>query len=83
MGLIVDAFHKGGPFMWPILVIAIFALAIGAERLYYILLRANIKDSDKRPFPLPWNIPIRTGVCMVDVMPWSWNKSDWPMRSRN
>jgi len=45
MGLIVDAFHKGGPFMWPILVIAIFALAIGAERLYYILLRANINGT--------------------------------------
>jgi biopolymer transport protein ExbB/TolQ len=45
MGLIVDAFHKGGPFMWPILGIFIFAAAIGAERLYYILLRANINGT--------------------------------------
>jgi len=45
MGLIVDAFHKGGPFMWGILIIAIFAAAIGAERLYYILLRANINGT--------------------------------------
>ncbi len=45
MGLLVDSFHKGGPFMWPILIIAIFALAIGAERLYYIMLRANINGT--------------------------------------
>jgi biopolymer transport protein ExbB/TolQ len=45
MNMIVDAFHKGGPFMWGILAIAIFAAAISAERLYYILFRANINGT--------------------------------------
>ena len=42
MGAIVDAFDKGGPFMWPIMILAIFALAIGAERLYFIIVKSNI-----------------------------------------
>ncbi len=45
MGLLVDAFQKGGPFMWPLLVFAVFSLAIGAERMYYILFRANINGT--------------------------------------
>ena len=30
MDFIVDSIHKGGPFMWPILFCAVFALAITA-----------------------------------------------------
>jgi biopolymer transport protein ExbB/TolQ len=45
MDFIVSAMHKGGPFMWPILTAAVFALAIGFERLYYILFRANINGT--------------------------------------
>ena len=45
MGFLVDAFHKGGFFMWFILLAAIFAMAIAAERLYYILFRANINGT--------------------------------------
>ena len=45
MDFLVNSMHKGGPFMWPILVVAIFALAIGFERLYYILFRANINGT--------------------------------------
>lgn len=42
MDFFVDAMHKGGVFMWPILVCGIFALAIVFERAYYIMFRANI-----------------------------------------
>ena len=45
MGMLVDAMQKGGPFMWPLLGIAVFALAISAERFYYILFRANINGT--------------------------------------
>jgi biopolymer transport protein ExbB len=45
MDFIVSAMHKGGPFMWPILTTAVFALAISFERLYYILFRANINGT--------------------------------------
>ena len=45
MDFIVSAMHKGGPFMWPILTAAVFALAIAFERLYYILFRANINGT--------------------------------------
>ena len=45
MGLLVDAFQKGGPFMIPLLVFGVFAAAIAAERLYYILFRANINGT--------------------------------------
>jgi biopolymer transport protein ExbB/TolQ len=45
MDFLVNAMHKGGPFMWPILVTSIFALAISFERLYYILFRANINGT--------------------------------------
>jgi len=42
MDFFVDAMHKGGVFMWPILVCGIFSLAIVFERAYYIMFRANI-----------------------------------------
>ena len=45
MGMLVDAMQKGGPFMWPLLGCAVFALAIAAERFYYILFRANINGT--------------------------------------
>ena len=45
MRIIVRAFNEGGFFIWPILVCAVFALAIAAERLYYILVRANINGT--------------------------------------
>jgi len=43
--MLVDAFQKGGPFMIPLLVFGVFAAAIAAERLYYILFRANINGT--------------------------------------
>lgn len=45
MDFLVNAFHKGGPAMWPILICAVFALAISFERLYYILFRASINGT--------------------------------------
>ena len=45
MDFIVDAIHKGGPFMWPILLCAVFGLAIAFERLYFIMFRANINGT--------------------------------------
>ena len=45
MDFLINAMHKGGPFMWPILISAIFALAISFERLYHILFRANINGT--------------------------------------
>jgi len=40
--VIVQMFKNGGEFMYPILVCAIFAMAITFERLFYIVFRANI-----------------------------------------
>lgn len=45
MGFFVNAMHKGGIFMWPILLVAVFALAIACERLYYIMFRANMNGT--------------------------------------
>lgn len=45
MGMFTDAMQKGGFFMWPILGCAIFAAAIGAERLYTIVFRSNINGT--------------------------------------
>ena len=45
MDFIVDSIHKGGPFMWPILFCAVFALAIAFERLYFIMFQANINGT--------------------------------------
>ncbi len=38
----VTMFKEGGPFMYAILVAAVFAMAIAFERLFYIIFRANI-----------------------------------------
>lgn len=45
MGMFIDAMQKGGFFMWPILACAIFAAAIGAERLYSVAFRSNINGT--------------------------------------
>jgi biopolymer transport protein ExbB len=45
MSFFINAMHKGGPFMWGILAAAIFALAIAAERIYYVVFRANINGT--------------------------------------
>lgn len=37
-------FDEGGPFMYAILVAAVFAMAIGFERLYYVVVRADINS---------------------------------------
>jgi biopolymer transport protein ExbB/TolQ len=42
MDFFLSSMDKGGVFMWPILVAAVFAVAITAERLYFIMFRANI-----------------------------------------
>jgi biopolymer transport protein ExbB/TolQ len=38
----VTMFKEGGPFMYAILVAAVFAMAIAFERLFFIIFRANI-----------------------------------------
>ncbi len=38
-------FRDGGPFMYVILFVAVFAMAIAAERLFYIIFRANINST--------------------------------------
>ena len=40
----VTMFKEGGPFMYAILSVAIFAMAIAFERLFYIIFRANINS---------------------------------------
>jgi biopolymer transport protein ExbB/TolQ len=45
MDWFLSAMEMGGIFMWPILVCFIFASAIAVERLYYIVLRANINGT--------------------------------------
>lgn len=42
MDFFLSSMEKGGVFMWPILVCAVFGVAITAERLFYIMFRANI-----------------------------------------
>lgn len=40
--MIIEMFKDGGEFMYPILFAGIFAAAIGFERMFYIVFRANI-----------------------------------------
>lgn len=42
LDFVASAMQRGGVFMWPILVFAIFAMAIGAERLVFMYFRAGI-----------------------------------------
>jgi len=42
MDFFLSSMDKGGVFMWPILISAVFGVAITAERLYFIMFRANI-----------------------------------------
>ena len=41
----VTMFKQGGPFMYVLLIIAVFAMAIGFERLFYVTFRANINST--------------------------------------
>ena len=41
----VTMFKQGGPFMWVLLVVGVFAMAIGFERLFYVTFRANINST--------------------------------------
>ena len=43
----VTMFKEGGPFMYAILVVGIFAMAIAFERLFYIVFSANINHKDQ------------------------------------
>lgn len=45
LDFLANAMQRGGPFMWPILVFAVFALAITAERLYFTWFRAGINGA--------------------------------------
>ena len=45
MDIIIRAFKEGGVFIIPIMICAVFALAIAIERLYYIMFRANINGT--------------------------------------
>lgn len=42
----VEAFHEGGFFMWPILLVSMFGIAITLERFKYIAGAASIKKED-------------------------------------
>ena len=42
LDFIASAMQRGGLFMWPILIFAVFAMAISAERLYFTWFRAAI-----------------------------------------
>jgi biopolymer transport protein ExbB/TolQ len=45
MSKIITMFHDGGSFMYPILVIFVFAMAIAFERIFYAFFRANINST--------------------------------------
>lgn len=38
---LVDLFHKGGPIMWPIVLVSVFAIAVIAERSWWWLMLAR------------------------------------------
>ncbi|MEN0062922.1 MAG: MotA/TolQ/ExbB proton channel family protein [Myxococcota bacterium] len=41
----ITMFQEGGPFMYVILIVGVFAMAIAFERLFYIVFRANINST--------------------------------------
>lgn len=43
---LVDLFHKGGPIMWPIIVVSLFAIAIIAERSWWWLQLARSRKPE-------------------------------------
>ncbi len=44
---VVDTFIKGGPIMWPILVVSIVSLAVVLERLIWWLRQKSLRESSK------------------------------------
>jgi biopolymer transport protein ExbB/TolQ len=42
MQFFVEAMQRGGPFMWPILLAAVFSMAIAGDRIYFVFLRAGL-----------------------------------------
>ena len=44
---VVDTFVKGGPIMWPILVVSIVSLAVVLERLIWWLRQKSLRESSK------------------------------------
>lgn len=42
MSFFADAMRDGGPFMWPILFIAVIGVSVALERLFYVFYRAGI-----------------------------------------
>ncbi len=40
----IDTFHKGGPIMWPILIVSIIAIAVVLERVFWWLFRWMRRD---------------------------------------
>lgn len=42
--LLIDKFHKGGPIMWPILLVSIIAIAVVLERVFWWLFRWMRRD---------------------------------------
>lgn len=43
---LVDLFHKGGPIMWPIIVVTVFAIAIIAERSWWWIQLARLRKPE-------------------------------------
>lgn len=41
----IEMFQDGGTFMYPILVVFVFAMAIAFERLFYVTFRANVNST--------------------------------------
>ncbi|MFN2476563.1 MAG: MotA/TolQ/ExbB proton channel family protein [Chthoniobacterales bacterium] len=42
--ILIDKFHKGGPIMWPILLVSIIAIAVVLERVFWWLFRWMRRD---------------------------------------
>ncbi|MBK8094335.1 MAG: MotA/TolQ/ExbB proton channel family protein [Verrucomicrobiaceae bacterium] len=45
--IVIDFIHKGGPIMWPILVVALFAICVFVERVFWWLRLAAKRDSKR------------------------------------